>query len=143
MNPPKFELVEDMADMTHLNDAAVLHNLRRRYDHSMIYTYSGLFCVFINPYKRMPIYTEVTICSFLTHSFLSSLCKPRKTLHPHTQIFLTFSVTKVPIWIFQNWFFCLELAEFELELTPNFRVSVKCTWENEGTKCHRTFCMQI
>ena len=86
MNPPKFELVEDMADMTHLNDAAVLHNLRRRYDHSMIYTYSGLFCVFINPYKRMPIYTEVTICSFLTHSFLSSLCKPRR-LHLLTHNF--------------------------------------------------------
>uniref|UniRef100_A0A8D8U4L3 Myosin heavy chain, muscle n=1 Tax=Cacopsylla melanoneura TaxID=428564 RepID=A0A8D8U4L3_9HEMI len=57
VNPPKFEKVEDMADMTHLNDASVLHNLRQRYYSKLIYTYSGLFCVAINPYKRYPVYT--------------------------------------------------------------------------------------
>ncbi|XP_026689236.1 myosin heavy chain, muscle-like isoform X12 [Diaphorina citri] len=57
VNPPKFEKVEDMADMTHLNDASVLHNLRQRYYAKLIYTYSGLFCVAINPYKRYPVYT--------------------------------------------------------------------------------------
>ncbi|XP_039445237.1 myosin heavy chain, muscle isoform X21 [Culex pipiens pallens] len=56
-NPPKFEKVEDMADLTYLNEAAVLHNLRQRYYCKMIYTYSGLFCVVINPYKRWPLYT--------------------------------------------------------------------------------------
>jgi hypothetical protein len=37
VNPPKFEKVEDMADLTYLNDAAVLHNLRQRYYHKLIY----------------------------------------------------------------------------------------------------------
>ena len=58
MNPPKYEKTEDMSNLTFLNDASVLHNLRSRYGAMLIYTYSGLFCVVINPYKRLPIYTE-------------------------------------------------------------------------------------
>ena len=37
MNPPKFEKIEDMANMTYLNEASVLHNLRSRYYQGMIY----------------------------------------------------------------------------------------------------------
>ena len=37
MNPPKFEKLEDMANLTYLNEASVLHNLRQRYFSSMIY----------------------------------------------------------------------------------------------------------
>ncbi|GAB6031166.1 MHC class II transactivator [Chamberlinius hualienensis] len=45
MNPPKFNKVEDMAELTCLNEASVLHNLKDRYYSGLIYTYSGLFCV--------------------------------------------------------------------------------------------------
>ncbi|XP_039596967.1 myosin-10 isoform X3 [Polypterus senegalus] len=58
MNPPRFSKVEDMAELTCLNEASVLHNLKERYYSGLIYTYSGLFCVVINPYKNLPIYTE-------------------------------------------------------------------------------------
>uniref|UniRef100_A0A665X938 Myosin-9 n=1 Tax=Echeneis naucrates TaxID=173247 RepID=A0A665X938_ECHNA len=58
MNPPKFNKVEDMAELTCLNEASVLHNLKERYYSGLIYTYSGLFCVVVNPYKYLPIYTE-------------------------------------------------------------------------------------
>ncbi|XP_042596673.1 myosin-10-like isoform X7 [Cyprinus carpio] len=61
MNPPRFSKVEDMADLTCLNEASVLNNLRERYYSGLIYTYSGLFCVVINPYKNLPIYTESII----------------------------------------------------------------------------------
>ena len=37
MNPPKYEKYEDMADLTYLNDASVLHNLRTRYASWLIY----------------------------------------------------------------------------------------------------------
>ncbi|XP_029155880.1 myosin heavy chain, muscle isoform X18 [Nylanderia fulva] len=57
VNPPKYEKAEDMSNLTYLNDASVLHNLKQRYYAQLIYTYSGLFCVAINPYKRFPVYT--------------------------------------------------------------------------------------
>lgn len=37
VNPPKFDKVEDMADLTYLNEAAVLHNLKQRYYYRLIY----------------------------------------------------------------------------------------------------------
>ena len=58
VNPPKMEKFDDVSNMTYLNEAAVLWNLKARYVSKLIYTYSGLFCVVINPYKRFPIYTE-------------------------------------------------------------------------------------
>lgn len=61
MNPPKFNKVEDMAELTCLNEASVLHNIKDRYYSGLIYTYSGLFCVVVNPYKKLPIYTEKVI----------------------------------------------------------------------------------
>ncbi|XP_039253980.1 myosin heavy chain, skeletal muscle, adult-like [Styela clava] len=62
-NPPKFQMIEDMANLTYLNEPSVLYNLRRRYEKFMIYTYSGLFCVTVNPYKYLPVYeTYVVSC---------------------------------------------------------------------------------
>merc|ERR1712079_270905 len=61
VNPPKFDCSEDMADLTYLGDACVLWNSVIRYKNELIYTYSGLFCIAINPYKRFPIYTLRTM----------------------------------------------------------------------------------
>uniref|UniRef100_A0A4W6DEB6 Myosin, heavy chain b n=1 Tax=Lates calcarifer TaxID=8187 RepID=A0A4W6DEB6_LATCA len=61
MNPPKFDKIEDMAMMTHLSEPAVLYNLKERYAAWMIYTYSGLFCVTVNPYKWLPVYDAVVV----------------------------------------------------------------------------------
>ncbi|XP_034551947.1 myosin-7B-like [Notolabrus celidotus] len=64
MNPPKFDMMEDMAMLTHLNEASVLFNLRRRYSMWMIYTYSGLFCVTVNPYKWLPVYSPEVVAAY-------------------------------------------------------------------------------
>lgn len=37
VNPPKYEKAEDMSNLTYLNDASVLHNLRQRYYAQLIY----------------------------------------------------------------------------------------------------------
>ena len=41
MNPPKFDCAEDMANLTYLGDACILHNSVVRYVNQLIYTYSG------------------------------------------------------------------------------------------------------
>ncbi len=85
VNPPKFEKCEDMSNLTFLNEASVLWNLKTRYVSKLIYvssrafsvflgnpwhiayiqTYSGLFCVVVNPYKRFPIYTPTVVKLYL------------------------------------------------------------------------------
>ncbi|XP_054315118.2 myosin-2 isoform X3 [Pongo pygmaeus] len=64
MNPPKYDKIEDMAMMTHLHEPAVLYNLKERYAAWMIYTYSGLFCVTVNPYKWLPVYKPEVVTAY-------------------------------------------------------------------------------
>ena len=43
--------------------ASVVYNLSERYVRFLIYTYSGLFCVTVNPYKWLPVYdNHVVMC---------------------------------------------------------------------------------
>merc|ERR1719493_295143 len=75
VNPPKFEKCEDMANLTFLNDASVFWNLKVRFQAKLIYTYSGLFCIVVNPYKRYPIYTGTVVKMYLR--------KRRNEVPPH------------------------------------------------------------
>ncbi|KAJ3985572.1 nonmuscle myosin heavy chain b [Lentinula detonsa] len=61
MNPPKFDRVDDIADLTFLNEASVVHNLRLRFGSGAIYTYSGLFLVAVNPYQNLPLYSDAIV----------------------------------------------------------------------------------
>ena len=64
VNPKKFDKLSDMAELTYLNEPSVLYNLKQRYHSGLIYTYSGLFCVAINPYRKLPIYTDAYIAMY-------------------------------------------------------------------------------
>uniref|UniRef100_A0A673I7J3 Myosin motor domain-containing protein n=1 Tax=Sinocyclocheilus rhinocerous TaxID=307959 RepID=A0A673I7J3_9TELE len=69
MNPPKFDKIEDMAMMTHLNEPSVLYNLKERYAAWMIYVSSGanswgLFCATVNPYKWLPVYDAEVVAAY-------------------------------------------------------------------------------
>ncbi|NXU47681.1 MYH3 protein, partial [Turnix velox] len=64
MNPPKFDRIEDVSMLTHLHEPAVLYNLKDRYSSWMIYTYSGLFCVVVNPYKWLPVYNPQVVLAY-------------------------------------------------------------------------------
>ncbi|KFP56099.1 Myosin heavy chain, skeletal muscle, adult, partial [Cathartes aura] len=82
MNPPKYDKIEDMAMMTHLHEPAVLYNLKERYAAWMIYTYSGLFCVTVNPYNQadcmelktlnLPGYVLFFLCCSLSFKYCIS-----------------------------------------------------------------------
>ncbi|KAJ2319276.1 class II myosin, partial [Coemansia sp. RSA 2681] len=75
VNPPKFERVEDMADLGYLNEASVVHNLKQRYASNMIYTYSGLFLVAVNPYYNLQIYGQDYVAGYRN--------KKRNEVSPH------------------------------------------------------------
>lgn len=61
MNPPKFNKVEDMAALTCLNEASVLHNLRQRYFSGLIYVSALIFHL---KHFRVEIRIHVCECIF-------------------------------------------------------------------------------
>ncbi|KAJ2864287.1 class II myosin [Coemansia aciculifera] len=75
VNPPKFEKADDMADLGYLNEASVVHNLKQRYASNMIYTYSGLFLVAVNPYYNLQIYGQDYVAAYRN--------KKRNEVSPH------------------------------------------------------------
>lgn len=68
-NPTKFNKCNDMAELTHLNEPSVIYNMELRYTDDLIYTYSGLFLVAINPYKPIPIYDNATLKKYHGHDY--------------------------------------------------------------------------
>ncbi|XP_013170911.1 PREDICTED: myosin-I heavy chain-like [Papilio xuthus] len=49
--------VPDMTMMPEITEAAINDNLRRRYVHDLVYTYTGSILVAVNPYKELGCYT--------------------------------------------------------------------------------------
>ncbi|KAM4749909.1 unconventional myosin-XV [Anableps anableps] len=50
------EGMEDMTQLPELNETTVLMNLKKRFDHELVYTYIGSILVSVNPYKLLNIY---------------------------------------------------------------------------------------
>ncbi|KAL4147379.1 hypothetical protein PRNP1_011135 [Phytophthora ramorum] len=49
---------EDILQMSDLSELSLLENLRKRYEHALIYTYVGSILIAINPYKQLDAYSE-------------------------------------------------------------------------------------
>lgn len=58
--------VDDLIGLTHLNEPAILHALRLRYDANIIYTSTGPILIAVNPFKHMDLYTEETMHRYRT-----------------------------------------------------------------------------
>ncbi|KAK6111353.1 Myosin head (motor domain) family protein [Brugia pahangi] len=67
--------VEDMCNLSELNEACVLEVIRSRYKAQLIHTYSGLFCLVVNPWKNIPIYTKEIMKAYM-HSIDKNLNLP-------------------------------------------------------------------
>ncbi|PVU95808.1 hypothetical protein BB561_001576 [Smittium simulii] len=57
-NPPMLDGIDDLSNLSHLHEPAVLHNLRVRYEMGNIYTYSGIVLVAMNPFARVQLYSQ-------------------------------------------------------------------------------------
>ncbi|KAJ2735646.1 Myosin type-2 heavy chain 1 [Coemansia sp. BCRC 34962] len=56
-NPPILDCTPDLTTLSYLHEPAVLYNLKRRYEQRMIYTYSGVVLVAMNPFDPVPLYS--------------------------------------------------------------------------------------
>ncbi|KAK1391717.1 Myosin-2 [Heracleum sosnowskyi] len=55
-NPDVLEGVDDLMELSYLNEPSVLHNLEYRYSHDLIYSMSGPVLIATNPFKKVELY---------------------------------------------------------------------------------------
>ncbi|KAI7872335.1 P-loop containing nucleoside triphosphate hydrolase protein [Spinellus fusiger] len=55
-NPPKMEATDDLTNLSYLNEPAVMNTIRTRYLQHLIYTYSGIVLIAMNPFDRLALY---------------------------------------------------------------------------------------
>eukprot|EP00731_Ephydatia_muelleri_P023185 Em0015g768a len=63
-NPPSQDKVEDIIELTNLNESSVLHVLRQRYASSLIHTFAGRHLIVVNPLRPLSLYTDRVIGMF-------------------------------------------------------------------------------
>ncbi|KAH1218503.1 Myosin-2 [Glycine max] len=63
-NPDILEGVEDLIQLSYLNEPSVLHNLQSRYSQDMIYSKSGPILIALNPFKDVQIYGDDYISAY-------------------------------------------------------------------------------
>ncbi|KAJ7518383.1 hypothetical protein O6H91_21G066400 [Diphasiastrum complanatum] len=74
-NPEILEGVDDLIQLSYLNEPAVLHNLQYRFDRDTIYTKAGPVLIAINPFKKIPIYGSEFVQAYRN--------KMKESLGPH------------------------------------------------------------
>ncbi|KAL1192616.1 Myosin-3 [Cardamine amara subsp. amara] len=67
-NPDILDGVDDLMQLSYLNEPAVLYNLEYRYNQDMIYTKAGPVLVAVNPFKEIPLYGNRNIEAYRNRS---------------------------------------------------------------------------
>ena len=68
-------VIDDLTQLQHLNEPAVLHSLQMRFDVDKIYTFTGPILISVNPFKRLPgMYDDETLEEFI---------RTKSTTKPH------------------------------------------------------------
>eukprot|EP00002_Diphylleia_rotans_P032740 TRINITY_DN6904_c0_g1_i2.p1 TRINITY_DN6904_c0_g1~~TRINITY_DN6904_c0_g1_i2.p1 ORF type:complete len:1057 (-),score=205.47 TRINITY_DN6904_c0_g1_i2:1190-4360(-) len=60
---------DDMTNLNHLHEAAILHNLLSRFRSDIVYTYSGRTCISVNPFKWLNLYDDDMIAKYQNADF--------------------------------------------------------------------------
>ncbi|CAN8288380.1 unnamed protein product [Cochlearia groenlandica] len=67
-NPDILDGVDDLMQLSYLNEPSVLYNLDFRYNQDMIYTKAGPVLVAVNPFKEVPLYGDRNIEAYRKRS---------------------------------------------------------------------------
>ncbi|CAN7105105.1 myosin-3 [Brassica rapa] len=67
-NPDILDGVDDLMQLSYLNEPSVLYNLEYRYNQDMIYTKAGPVLVAVNPFKEVPLYGDRNIEAYRKRS---------------------------------------------------------------------------
>ena len=70
MNKTKTVTVDDMIHLTFLNEPEILHCLELRYEHNLIYTYTGPILISVNPFKVLDIYNVQVLEMYRNYGIL-------------------------------------------------------------------------
>ncbi|XP_060191104.1 myosin-2-like isoform X2 [Lycium barbarum] len=63
-NPDVLEGVDDLMQLSYLNEPSVLHNLQHRYARDIIYSKAGPVLIAINPFKEVQLYGDEFITAY-------------------------------------------------------------------------------
>ncbi|KAG5235563.1 Myosin-2 heavy chain [Salix suchowensis] len=63
-NPDILEGVDDLMQLSYLNEPSVLHNIKHRYAQDLIYSKAGPVLIAVNPFKEIPIYGNEILTSY-------------------------------------------------------------------------------
>ena len=63
-------LDNDLITLPHLHEPAILHSISDRFFHGKIYTWTGPVLIAVNPFQRLPLYTDVSYDSAVLLSTL-------------------------------------------------------------------------
>lgn len=54
----------DLITLPHLHEPAILHSVSERFMRGKIYTWTGPVLIAVNPFERLPLYTDVSTRNF-------------------------------------------------------------------------------
>lgn len=52
---------DDLITLPHLHEPAILHAIHERFTYGKIYTWTGPVLIAVNPFQRLPLYTNVSL----------------------------------------------------------------------------------
>jgi myosin-5 len=75
----------DLITLPHLHEPALLHALSERFFYGKIYTWTGPVLIAVNPFQRLPLYTDEILDSYRSEGLFRSqgMGNPKKDLDPH------------------------------------------------------------
>lgn len=75
---------DDLIQLPHLHEPAILHAIHERFKYDRIYTYTGPVLIAVNPFQRLPLYTQNVLEAYRRDGLLrSQSLQPEHQLPPH------------------------------------------------------------